>query len=93
MLPYTWTTTNSQGHAICMWNMQQIKCRSSKYSQNVEPFRILTLDTFFYSLSGNSGIESQCWPVFEPPQIVKLMRFVCETCNKKKVEVQNTLKT
>jgi len=52
--------------------------------------RIFILDIFTASLLVNKEIEGECCLVLRPPQIVKVMQFVCETCNEKNVVV-NTL--
>jgi len=67
MLPRTRTTTNSEGHAIIMRNMQHKKCRSCKYSQNLESMRIYVWNIFFVSLLVNKEIEGECCIVLEPP--------------------------
>jgi len=68
------------------------KRRSCKYLQDVESMRIFILDLFFISLLMNKQSENKCCTILEPPQIVKVMQFVCDTCNKENVEVVNTLK-
>jgi len=72
--------------------MQEITCRSCKYSQNVEHLRLFNLEIIVLFSLANKEIEGVCCLVLSPPQIVKVMQFLCEMCNKKNVEVVNTLK-
>jgi len=53
--------------------------------------RIFILELLFVAFSRNKEIGVKCCPVFEPLQILKIMQFVCEICNKENVEVVNSL--
>jgi len=77
-LPYK--TPQTLGKKV-YWNGK--KCRSCKYSPNVKSMTIFVFVLFFISLSMNKKIGDKCYPVLEPPQILKVMQFVCKRIQQK----------